>query len=217
MAWGAIGAGTIGGDAMTVSLMSGLMTGFGLPAASVELSASTAAGGGIWSAGAAALPLVAGAAAMPLVAGATGIAGGLWAIKSVDEAGYDGMTSGERLRQQRGGSMRDVYRRAFGYSDFDTPEVPPTMTYGTGVGGDKAVTAQLTGSADVKGEATVTVKVEAGSTLLQVVEQARTSMRLAGTLNTNGPGSLGRSSTDAAAPVMGGRLTPGDAGASRDW
>jgi hypothetical protein len=74
------------------------------------------------------------------------------------------------------------------------------MAYGTGVSGDKQITAQLAGSADVKGQADVTVKIEAGSSLIRAVEQARTAMRLSGTLNANGPGSLGHSSPDAAAP-----------------
>src|SRR5258706_15917682 len=43
IASGAIAAGTIGGGAMTISLMTGLMTGFGLPAASVALDGSAAA------------------------------------------------------------------------------------------------------------------------------------------------------------------------------
>jgi hypothetical protein len=89
----------------------------------------------------------------------------------------------------------------------------PTMTYGTGVSGDKGATSvQLTGSADVKGEATVTVKIEAGSTLLQAVEQARSAMKPAGTLQANGARSTGRSSPDATAPVSSGRSTMGDSG-----
>jgi hypothetical protein len=63
--------------------------------------------------------------------------------------------------------MREMYARNFGYMT-DSPELAAT----------------LTGSADVHGEATVTVKVEAGSTLLQVVEQARTALKLAGSLRT---------------------------------
>ncbi|WJR74921.1 hypothetical protein [Bradyrhizobium sp. NP1] len=214
----ALAGGFAGGSVLTWNLASGLLTGFGLPSASVQLSGSaaalsaaaaelsaaagvgaaakgatvaTAAGGaGIWAAGAAALPWVA--------AGA-GVAGGLYAMhKQVEDAGYDGLTSGERLRRQRG-SMRDVYRRAFGYDELSGPELSPTMTYGTGVGGDKQVTAQLTGSADVHGEAKITV--EASSTLLQIARDAQNAIRLVGTLNANGPGSLGHSSPDAIAPA----------------
>ncbi|MVT69987.1 phage tail tape measure protein [Bradyrhizobium pachyrhizi] len=157
----------------------------------------TAAGAGVgsalWGAGAAALPWVAGAAA---------IGGGLYAMHtSVQDAGYDGLTSGERLRRQRGGSMRDMYRRAWGYSDLGVvPEVSPTTTYGTGVGGDKSVQATLTGSAEVHGEVENKIIVEASSSLLDVVKQAQSAIRLAGTLNSSGPGSLGHSSPDAAAP-----------------
>lgn len=75
------------------------------------------------------------------------------------------------------------------------PEVSPTMLHGTGIRG------QLSGT--VTGTVESTVKVEAGSTLLQVVEQAQQIIRLAGTLNANGPGSTGWSSPDAAAPSTG--------------
>jgi hypothetical protein len=69
--------------------------------------------------------------------------------KSVDDAGYDGLTSGERMRKQRGGSMREMYARNFGYMS-GSPELSPTMTYGTGVDGDKgptnvSVSGQVTG------------------------------------------------------------------------
>jgi hypothetical protein len=215
----ALAAGAGAGIWGTYSLFSGLMSGFGLGAsataldgsaaalsaaaaelsgaAGVKAAASTAAtvtgGAGIWGTAAAALPFV--------TAGAATI-GGLYAMhQSVEDAGYDGLNSGQRLTLQRGGSMRDVYRRAFGYGDnLLTPELSDTMTYGTGVGGDKQVTAELTGSAEVHGEAKVVVQVEAGSSLLQVVKQAESAMKLAGTVNANGPGSLGHSSPDAATP-----------------
>ncbi|RJF69598.1 phage tail tape measure protein [Rhodopseudomonas palustris] len=65
----------------------------------------------------------------------------------------------------------------------------------------KPVTAELTGSAEVSGEAKLKIVVEAGSSLLRVVEQAQnTAVKLQGQLNTNGPGSTGKSSPDAAAP-----------------
>jgi len=69
------------------------------------------------------------------------------------------------------------------------------MTYGTGAGG---VTATLTGSAEVSGEAKLTVT--ASSELISIVDQAKQAIHLAGQLNANGPGSNGRSSPDAAAP-----------------
>jgi hypothetical protein len=98
--------------------------------------------------------------------------------------------------------------RNWGYP-VGSPEVTDAMKWGTGVGGDKGLTATLTGSAEVKGDATVTVKVEAGSELLRAYEGAKTALHLMGQLNTNGPGSLGHSSPDASAPVVGGRSTPG--------
>jgi hypothetical protein len=76
-----------------------------------------------------------------------------------------------------------------------------------------AVKAELTGTAQVTGDATITVKVEASSSLLQVVEQARTALKLAGQLNTSGPGSTGHSSPDAAAPPSRGST----GGASGSW
>lgn len=228
------GAGAVGIGG-TYGLVSGLMNGFGLgtsavaldgsaaalSAAAAELSAAagvgaaakggaaTAAAGGVGSA-----IWTAGAAAAPWVAGAAGIAGGLYAMhKSVEDAGYSGLTSGERLRIQRGGSMRDVYRRAFGYDELSGPEVSSTMTYGTGVGGDKAVNV----SGEVSGEVTVKNIVEPGSTLLQVVQQVQQlSAQVRGTINSSGPGSLGHSSPDASAPAP--RPSTGTSGgASGSW
>jgi hypothetical protein len=178
-------------------------------------TAAGAAGGGmaskIWAAGAAALPYAPGAA---LVAG---LGGGLLAMRqSVDDAGYAGLTSGERMRRQRGGSIAQMLRKQWGYDSSASPEMSDTMTYGTGVGGDKTLNVAVSG--DVKGEATITIKVEAGSSLLQVAQQARTALNLAGQVNSNGAGSTGRSSPDASAPaVRGGRSTPGDTGASGNW
>jgi hypothetical protein len=109
------------------------------------------------------------------------------------------LTSGQRLTLQRGGSMRDVYRRAFGYGDNTlAPELSPTMTYGTGVGGDKAAEAHVTGTVD--GVAKVELTINAGSSLIDVVKQAQAAVRLSGTINSSGPGSLGHSSPDASAP-----------------
>jgi hypothetical protein len=66
------------------------------------------------------------------------------------------------------------------------------------------ITAPLTGSAEVKGQAQVNVTVTASSALLEIVEKAKsTTMALAGQLRANGPGSTGRSSPDAAAPSTG--------------
>jgi hypothetical protein len=78
------------------------------------------------------------------------------------------------------------------------PEVTPTMTYGTGVGGDKSV-RDVNVSGNVSGEAKVTFI--AGSSLIDVVNRAEAAIKLAGELHSgNGPGSLGESAPDAAAP-----------------
>jgi hypothetical protein len=142
----------------------------------------------------------AGAAAAPWIAVGAGIAGGLYAMhKSVEDAGYDGLTSGQRLTLQRRGSMRDLYRREWGYGDNSiAPEISPTMTYGTGVGGDKGGHVDVSGQ--VSGEAKMALEVNAGSSLLDVVRRAEAAIQLAGTINSSGPGSLGHSSPDASAP-----------------
>jgi hypothetical protein len=77
------------------------------------------------------------------------------------------------------------------------------MTYGTGASGDRSAgngggSVDVTGT--VEGELTANIKVEAGSSLLQVVQQAQQIVKLAGQIQGNGPGSLGRSSPDAASP-----------------
>jgi len=217
---GAVAAGVGAGGVATYGLFSGLMNGFGLGASATALDGSAAAlsaaaaelsgAAGVKSAASAAAATAGAAgvwgtaaAALPWVAGGAGIAGGLYAMhKSVEDAGYDGLTSGERLRLQRGGSMRDVYRRAFGYGDnFISPELSPTMTYGTGVGGDRSQTVSVSGQ--VTGEAKMALDINAGSSLIDVVKRAEAAIRLAGSLNSNGPGSLGHSSPDAAAPPPG--------------
>jgi hypothetical protein len=100
------------------------------------------------------------------------------------------------------------------------PEVTPTMTYGTGAGGP--LTAQLTGSAEVRGETTVKVEVSVSptDTMLSAIATAKsTAAHMSGVLNANGPGSAGRSSPDAAAPAVpsfGGRI-PSPTGSSGSW
>nr|WP_249803361.1 phage tail tape measure protein [Bradyrhizobium sp. 35] len=166
--------------------------GVGAAAKGTAATAATAgAGSAIWAAGAAAAPWVAGAAA---------IGGGLFAMhKSVEDAGYDGLTSGQRMTLQRRGSMRDLYRREWGYGDNSiAPEISPTMTYGTGVGGDKGQHVDVSGQ--VTGDGKLQVDVNAGSSLLDVVRRAEAAIRLSGTINSSGPGSLGHSSPDASAP-----------------
>jgi len=89
-------------------------------------------------------------------------------------------------------------------------EIPPVQSLE-----GATVQATLTGSADVRGEVTGKFEVTASSTLLQIVESVKTlTTQLRGSLQSSGPGSTGRSSPDATAPVVGGRSTPGNSGAS---
>lgn len=197
-----------------------------LTAAAAELSA--AAGVGTAAKGAAATAATggagsaiwaAGAAAAPWAAGAAGLAGGLWAMhKSVEDAGYSGLTSGERLRLQRGGSMRDMYRRAWGYGDNSlAPELSDTMTYGTGVGGDKGGPQHVDVSGNVTGDGKLALDINAGSSLIDVVKRAEAAIRLSGTINSSGPGSLGHSSPDASAPAPRASTGTAGGGASGSW
>lgn len=83
-----------------------------------------------------------------------------------------------------------------------TPEQAQVIAGGIPASG-APVTATLTGSAEVHGESTVRVEVTASSLLLQLVEQMKqVPMMLRGQLNANGPGSVGKSSPDAAAPAQ---------------
>ena len=83
----------------------------------------------------------------------------------------------------------------FAVPDFASPELSPTMTYGTGIGGDKSVS--VTG--EVSGEAKVAVDINASSSLLDVVRRAEAAVQLSGRINSGGPGTLGLSSPDASA------------------
>ncbi|WP_338821601.1 hypothetical protein [Bradyrhizobium septentrionale] len=181
--------------------------------AAVPAAVATGAGVGsgarasVWAAGARAIPLP---LAVPAAIGA-----GAWWFTGGDEgrgtwwAPSDPETA--KRRRQHGETVRNAYRNRFldddrrwGITgDYAAPELTPTMTYGTGVAGDHGlVTAQLTGSAEVHGEAKLTV--EAGSELIRIAEQAKQAIKMAGQLNASGPGSTGKSSPDAAAPVLGG-------------
>lgn len=144
-------------------------------AATAATTAATAAGGSsVWAAG---------AAALPYVAIGTAIAGGLYAMHEETKQ-YSGMTSGERLRKQRGGSMRDVFRQSFD-GDRERLGIPP-------LGGEHGeVKAELSGSAEVKGE--VIVRIEAP----ELIKAYASAAKVSGRLNTNGPGSAGHSSPDS--------------------
>ncbi len=74
-----------------------------------------------------------------------------------------------------------------------------------GEGGiQKPVTAELTGTASVEGKTEVEVKVTVSpsSELITAIANAKNSTaQMRGVLNSNGPGSTGKSSPDAAAPA----------------
>jgi hypothetical protein len=154
------------GAAQALTNAAAVLSGGKVAGAATSAAAAAAGSGGIWAAGATALPWVA--------AGA-GVAGGIWAMrKSVDDAGYDGLTSGERMRKQRGGSMREMYARNFGYMS-GSPELSPTMTYGTGVGGDKGPT-NVSVSGQVTGDGKLAIEINAGSSLIDVVRRAEAAI-----------------------------------------
>jgi len=88
------------------------------------------------------------------------------------------------------------------------PAVPPPSSVwggvpvGWGGGGGQPASAQVTGT--VQGEVTVTQRVEPSPYLVSIIEDAKRAAKVVGQLNSNGPGSLGHSSPDAAAPAVGG-------------
>jgi hypothetical protein len=180
--------------------------GGGAAAAAGGGAAAGAGGGALWGAGAAALPWLGGAA----VAGAS-----MATLRAaVDSEGYAGMTSGERMRKQRGGlSVREMLRRDWTGNGSGGGSLSDT---GDGPGGDsRPVTAKLEGSAEVSGETTVKVEVTVNpsSELINATASAKASAaQMKGILNANGPGSTGRSSPDAAAPAR-----RGNTGAGGDW
>ncbi|MCK1679544.1 hypothetical protein IVA87_08730 [Bradyrhizobium sp. 147] len=102
--------------------------------------------------------------------------------------------SATRLRRER--------ERQFAASpSFTAPGVSETMTYGTGVNGDKTVQAQLTGSAEVHGEVKQIIEVKPSQYFEALVQNVQNAIKLAGQYTANGVGSTGKSSPDAAAPA----------------
>lgn len=102
------------------------------------------------------------------------------------------------LRREYGGA--DEYGSGERRREHPAPEVSPTMTYGTGVSGDKGPTnVSVTG--EVHGEAKMSLEINASSSLISVVERAEQAIKLAGSLSPNGPGSTGKSSPDGHAPA----------------
>jgi hypothetical protein len=104
--------------------------------------------------------------------------------------------------------------RRFGGANWRPSAAPRALMGMDGVGGFtyqpdamhyKELQVKLAGSAEVKGEATLTVKIEPSGDLLRAVEMAKQVVKLGGSLQAKGPGSNGRTSPDAS-PGAGGRL-----------
>lgn len=204
-------------------IMKQLFTGFGLGGSAIALDASAAALMG------AATALGGSSVAGKVAAGAAGAAGAgaaPWLARALPYlklgarfggpaviaalVGYEmyqatrqykGMTSGERMKQQRGGrSMRETYRAAFnaererqgvplisdwGQARFSEPAPWPTN------GRAEPVKAELTGGTlKTSGQIEVTLNIPG-------VGVQRFSVPTSGTVDANGPGSLGTSSPDA--------------------
>ncbi len=187
-------------------------------------AASTAAAGGIWGAG---------VAAVPGIIGGVAAVGGLAAMRyTTQAAGYNNLTSGQRGRMARGGSIAATRRKYWNMDrqrlglpeigtppELDGPEISPTMTYqnsmagkpnwgnplATSLGASQSVSGQVTGQ--VTGETKLTVVIEASSELIKAVSKADAAVRmvgaLQGALNPNGPGSTGRSSPGSRAVPIG--------------
>src|SRR5690606_20223873 len=116
----------------------------------------------------------------------------------------------KRIEQARAELLPEMER--LGYAPSAPPQPgagqPQQPVTAAGIakmlGFDKLVPSETRVTGEVTGETTVTVKVEAGDSLLRVVDEAkRASMPLSGTVSANGPGSLGTSSPDAAAMPVG--------------
>ncbi|MBR1154605.1 hypothetical protein [Bradyrhizobium sp. JYMT SZCCT0428] len=165
--------------------------------ASAAAGAGTgAAGGGAAAGGAGSALGAAGTAALPWVgAAAATLAAGAVLRATVGEENV-GLTSGERMRRRRGGkSARELIRDQYSTGWDELP--------GAAGGGSGPVKAELTGTANVEGEATIKVDVTVtpSSEVINATATAKSSAaQLRGMLNANGPGSTGKSSPDAAAP-----------------
>lgn len=208
---GAVAIGSVGVGAWLLGKLAG---GFGLTGSAVALdgaaaaltAAATALGGGAVATGAKAAAGGAAAAASPWAArvatavpflGPAGLAVGgaaaLYGLRQyVEGEGYAGKTVQERLSSQGGGSMRDVRIRAFN-EDRERMGLPLL-----GDNGPRTVEAELKGKAEVSGKAEVTINIPS-------LGVHSVTVPLRGTLNANGPGSLGVSTPDAAAAPVGAR------------
>lgn len=85
------------------------------------------------------------------------------------------------------------------------PEVTPSMTFGTGVGGATRGNDLITVQGTVDGTATISLKLDPSKYLVNIIEKAEAVVQMSGALHNkaNGPGSVGRSSPDTAAPPVG--------------
>lgn len=193
------GAGVAGlGLAGTGLLALQMYSGFGLAGSAVALDGSAAAlssaavalgGKGVISAAAPAATAAAtwAARAVPFIgygATAASVAYGLYGMYETTRP-FEGLTSGERMKNWRGGSMGDVYTKAFN-EDRERLGIP---ALGAGTGG-APVKAELTGIAKVTGEAKITIEIPG-------MPNRTVNVPLNGTVNANGPGSVGTSSPDA--------------------
>lgn len=107
------------------------------------------------------------------------------------------MPMGDPRKRPGYAPMPSADPRKQGYGS-DMPPVQPLDDVVSAIKG-MDVKAELTGSAEVKGETEVKVVVEAGSELLRIVDNIKSAVaNLAGRLTANGPGSTGKSSPDAA-------------------
>ncbi|MEH2482026.1 hypothetical protein V1282_005383 [Nitrobacteraceae bacterium AZCC 2146] len=111
---------------------------------------------------------------------------------------YEGLT---RRGGSRAGRVPSIWDGDRGTTQGYLNQLNQTPFNPASGAGNGAITAQLQGSAQVTGEAKITVVVEASSELLAVKQAAQQAMKLSGSVNANGPGSTGRSSPDAAAPA----------------
>jgi hypothetical protein len=105
-------------------------------------------------------------------------------------------------------------RRGEAYSNFGKGGVPaiplprprPSSADGGGfppVQSLEGATVQATVTGEVHGEVKQTIVVEPSPYLKALIQKAEQVVQLAGSLMGNGPGSVGHSSPDAAAPMVG--------------
>jgi hypothetical protein len=198
----AIGVGAVGGSVMTWNLISGVLGGFGLKSSAAALDGSAAAltaaaealggagvAGKVAKAAEGAAPAAAasvftrGAMAIPYVGAAAGLGYGLYQLHEAAEENH-----GTTVHERRG-SRTDIYRRAFN-EERAALGLPPIADP------NRPVQAELHGEAEVKGEAKVTIEIPGFGT-----RDVRVPLK--GTVNANGPGSLGVSSPDAGAHPVG--------------